>query len=484
MNNQRQGSMISGMLWIATQKIGVLSISFISNIILARILDPTDFGIIGILMVFTAFADIFIDGGLTSALIQKGNPTKEDYSGVFIFNLIISSVFYLIIFCSAPFISNFFDISDLAFMLRVMSLILLINALSIVQLTKLQVDLKFKQISTYNLFANFLGLCVGVFLAIVGWGVWSLIFKTIITSVVLMVIVWYKGNWMPVWNFSFIRVFGLFKFGGYIFISTFIEYVYAYLQPILIGKFFSVKDLGLYNQARKLEEIPTNSILGIINVVTFPIYSKIGKNLNNLIISARKTLQCLSYIAFPIMIFMIVVSEQFIVFLLGEKWIDAYPLLQILCIAGIFRIPSGCNMNIIKSIGKSKGFMYIQIIKRIIGIVCIVVSFNWGLIGLMWGFACAGILFFVIDSMVCGYYTKYGLIRQSVDMFPYAIISLLSGVALYIFLLVVQINSYFIFLVVSFMIYVIVYILLSAIFRLSAAIYCKNKLLAYIQHSN
>ena len=480
---KNNSSMLRGMIWIAFQKIGTMTISFFANIFLARLLMPSDYGTLGILMSFVAFSEIFIDGGLTSSLIQKGEPSQEEYSSVFFFNAIISVIFYLLLFINAQGISVFFEDDNLKDTIRVIGLILLINALSVIQLVRLQISLEFKKISLYNIIANLIGLLFGIVLAFVGYGVWSLVYKTIVTQVVIMLLLWKKSSWYPSLHFSFKNIMSLYKFGGFIFVSSLVEYFYSYLQPLLIGKNFSMSELGYYTQARKIEEIPTNSLVSIVNTVTFPVYSKLSNDYRSLIESAKMALTCLSFISVPIMIFLIVASKSVILLLLGEKWIDAYPLLQILCVSGIFRIPSGSNMNIIKSIGKSKTFMFVQIMKRFLGILCIFIGFGWGLFGLMWGFSIAGFFFFIIDSCVCGYYVKYGTWHQVIDMSRSVIISIFAGVFICCinqFLIELSVHVVLILDLVSFF---TLYIMFSKIFNTVVYNYFKDKVKSYINIS-
>ena len=480
---KKDTSISKGMLWIAFQKFGTMTLSFFANILLARLLMPSDFGTLGILMSFVAFSEIFIDGGLISSLIQKGEPSQEEYSSVFIFNAFISLIFYIVLFINTQEISDFFEDDALIDTIPVIGIILLINSLSVIQLVKLQISLEFKKISLYNIIANLIGLLFGIVLALIGYGVWSLVYKTIVTQVVIMLLLWKNSNWFPSFHFSLKNIISLYKFGGYIFVSSLVEYVYSYLQPILIGKNFSMNELGYYTQARKIEEIPTNSLVSIVNTVTFPVYSKLSNDYSSLIENAQKTLTYLSFISIPIMFFLIVTSKYVILFLLGEKWIEAYPLLQILCISGIFRIPSGSNMNIIKSLGKSKTFMFVQIFKRFLGILSILISFYWGLLGLMWGFSIAGFLFFIIDSFVCGHYVKYGTWLQLIDMSRSLIISMFTGLLIYCFNYHLIELSEPIVLIIDILSYFTIYIILSMFFNSSVYNYFKEKVKSYINNA-
>ena len=422
------------MAWDALRSFGTMGISFVSNIILARLLLPDDFGTLGVIMAFVTFSSAFVDGGLASSLIQRGNPEKDDYSSVFFFNVGIAVLFYLFIFALSPSIASFFDSDVLVPALRATGIVILTDALSIVHITRLQVSLQFKKRSFYYLIATAIGAGMGIALALMGFGLWSLVVKTLTTSIVLCIIVWSSTSWKPGLVFSLKRVKALFSFGGYMFLSTLIEYLYAFIQPMIIGRFFLMEQLGYFSQARKIEEIPANGMVSVINTVTFPVYSKLKDDLTLLVIGARKTLKALFFIAAPIMAILILLADPIIVSLLGQKWQSAAPFLQVLCIAGLFRIPSGINMNLIQSIGKSKAFMFVQIVKRCFGLICIIVGVFGGIMGLMWGFAVAGVIFFAVDSFMCGKFLGYGTFKQISDMLPYAVLALISSIVTYIIL--------------------------------------------------
>lgn len=417
------------MAWSAVGRFGKMGIMFIANIVLARILSPSEFGTMGILLVFIGLSEVFIDGGLASALIQNSNPTKSQYSGVFFFNLSISIILYLIIFISSPYISDIFNDYALIDTLRVIGVVLIINSIGLVQLTMLNINLSFKKISIYELISSAFGTVIAVILAFLGFGIWSLVFRNLISSIIVNTLLWINSRWFPTRDFSFKELIPLFKFGWYVFLSSIFEFIYAHIQPVLIGKYIAIKELGYYSQARKLEEIPTNSISGIMTSVFFPILSKIKDDKILIVEKSKKALKNLSFIVIPLMMWLIAYSQEIIIILLGEKWADAIPLLRILSIAGIFRIPSALNMCIIKSLGKSKSFLSTQFAKRTIGIVFILIGLKWGMMGLMWGFVIGSLFFFVFDSSVVGHYIGYGTLKQTLIMFPYAILASVATIS-------------------------------------------------------
>ena len=468
MTKSLKQQVVSGIIWDGFQKFGTMAITFVSNIILARLLMPEDFGTLGLIMVFIAISNAFVDSGFTDALIQKGNPTDEDYSSVFYFNLVISLLFYCLIFISSPYFSKFFHAPLLTNTLKVTGTILIFNAISIIQLTQLRVKLQFKKRSQYNIIATLIGTALGIILAFYDYGVWSLVYRTLATSLILCIIVWTRSKWIPILHFSFQRVKALFNFGGFMFLSTLIEYVYSNLQPIIIGKFFTIGQLGYFTQARKLEEIPSNTLTGIISSVTFPVYSKIKDDNEKLKRGAKSSLKTLSFLAIPLMTWMILLSHPLVILLFGEKWEESYKFLQILCIAGIFRIPSGINMNVIASTGRSKSFMFIQLMKRIFGIIVIIWGAQYGILGLMWGFALSSFIFFVIDSIACGKYVKYGMMDQLIDMLPNTLVTIAASVLVLCFNKFLYVEDSFMLIIFDTFVYISVLSIISYLFKIEA----------------
>lgn len=462
---------VKGFFWDGFQKFGTMIIAFVSNIILARLLMPDDFGTLGLIMTFVAISNAFIDGGFASALIQKGNPSNEDLSSVFFLNLIISCLFYILLYVVSPKIGVFFHLPLLADTLRVTGVVLILNALSIIQLTRFQINLNFKKRSQIHLIASLIGTMSCIIMAIAGWGVWSLVYRTIISSAILCLLVWSYGQWHPIFHFSFRRVKSLFKFGGFIFLSTLVEYIYANLQPVIIGRFFTLSQLGYFTQARKIEEIPTNTLTGIISTVTFPVYSKLKDDKEMLKKGAKKSIMALSYISIPLMMLMIITAHPLIVLLFGEKWEGSSDFLKILCIAGIFRIPSGINMNLIQSIGKSKSFMLVQVLKRILGIIPIIIGSFVGIMGLMWGVAIASMVYFIIDSLFCTKYLNYGLKEEVLDMMPHFCLALLSSIVTITVVSLFHLDNNLFLLSLDMVIFITIYILLSRIMNSQAQTY-------------
>lgn len=472
------------MSWAAIGRFGNMGIMFIANIVLARLLTPAEFGTMGILLVFIGFSDIFIDGGLTSALIQKGKPTKDDFSSVFYFNVCVSVVCYLLVFIFSPSISNYFKDPYLTDTLRVIGLILIFNAVGVIQITQLNISLSFKKLARYKIISTIIGTTVAIILALIGFGVWSLVYRNLISAIILNVMAWLGSEWRPLLHFSLNNIKTLYRFGGFMFLSTLFEYIYAYIQPVIIGRYFSVNELGYYSQARKIEEIPSNSLSGIVTSVAFPVLSKIKNDEDQFRFIVKNSLEKISFISFPIMIWMVALSFYIISVLFGEKWLGAVPLLEILAIAGIFRIPSALNMCIIQSRGKSKAFLFIQLTKRCLGIGCVLIGAFFGLFGLMWGFVVGSAVFFLIDSIMVGKYINYGTAKQIKDMGPIIFICAISYFGCYLVKNYITLSSNILTLIVLSIIFAAFYIGSAFLIRLNTLKYYNQKFKTYLIRRN
>jgi O-antigen/teichoic acid export membrane protein len=444
---------ISGMIWSAIQRFGTMFISFIANLVLARLLVPEDFGCIGMLMVFIAIANTFVDGGFGSALIQKENPTQEDYSTIFYWNLLLSVILFVILFFSAPFVAQFYKIDLLCKVLRVQGIVLIINAFCIIQNNQLTKFLQFKTLARINIASVSLGATIGILLAFLGFGVWSLVVRLLALSFTHCVFLWLFSKWKPLKTFQWESFKSLFNYGGLILLSNLVETIYNNVQALIIGRFFSSRSLGFYTQAKHLQEIPTISLSQIVNQVSFPVFSQLQTDRIRLKDAIKKNIKSITFLTFPLMAMLIVIAKPLILFLYTEKWISSVPYFQLLCVYGMLYTLNTVNTNIYKSIGRSDVFFLVQFSKRILSIGFIIAGLQFGIWGMMWAVALSGYLHFFINGIVSGKVVNLGLGEQIKDTFPYYILSIAAGIGTYYlsyclvnmnntFLLLVQITAY------------------------------------------
>lgn len=457
------------MLWNGVERFGSSFFLFISNLVLARLLSPDDFGCIGMLMVFISVSDAIIDGGFGSALIQKKDPTETDYSTVFYWNLILSLLLYLVLYFSAPAISRFYDIALLSDVLKVQGLILMINAFVLIQQNILRKQVAFKKLAKINLSAIVLGTVTGIIFAYLGFGVWSLVIKSLVTGLVQCIIYWLSSHWRPQWVFSWTSFRGLFKFGGFMFLTVIVNNLYHNFITLIIGKSFSAATLGYFTQAKKLEDVPRNSLSAVITNVTFPVFSHIQDDIERLLNAARKCTKSMAFLNFPLVMLLIVTAEPLFTLLFTDKWSQSVPYFQVLCVYGLILSPSELNNNIIRALGKSNISLYIMVTQRSIGIILILIGLLWGMKGMLLGYVLSQYIGFAISANVLGRLMGYGLFKQCKDCFSILLLS--SSVTAITFLLSILLpDMYYVWMFcLQIIVFITLYVGLSVIFKIEGA---------------
>lgn len=456
---------VSGMMWGAVGKVGTLTINFLSNLVLARLLMPEDFDCIGMLAIFLAVSNIFIQGGLGTALIQKKNPTKLDYSTVFYWNLVFAVVFYVILFAIAPAVARFYGLPILQPMLRVQSSVLIIQSFAIVQITQLQKRMDFRALAIRNMAAALAGTLIAIPMAFHGYGAWSLVASAILAAIVNVLLLWKMSDWRPSLEFSFASLKQLFSFGGLMLLSSLAETLYTNLQGLIIGKRFPAGNLGYYMQAKKLEEVPVTGLSSIVNDVTFPAFAKLQDDPDRLLEGMRKSTKALSFVNFPMMILLMIIALPLITLLYGAKWETSAPYFQILCISGLIYTINTLNTNVIKALGKGKIYFAVQIIKRTIGIALIFFGMRYGIYGLLWAVASVSYISFIINALVSKRLINYGIFRQLWDVFPCLLAAATAGVLAYLLGRVLLLNMYVVMLI-QIVVYAVLYLLLAKLLKI------------------
>ena len=432
MDELRKKTLI-GSLWMMIERFGYLSIQFISNLILARILMPDDFGTIGIMMVFIALAHVFVDSGFSASLIQKKVISEQDKSTVFITNLVLAFFVYVILFLASPWLAIYFHNDTLSSLLRVLGLILLIDAFGAIQNTILMRDMNFKLLTKIKLASIIVAAIVAIALAYKGFGVWALIVQYILYSVIRAIATWTVSKWKPNLSFSIESFRTLFSFGSKLLLSTFVAELYVNFQQILIGRFYKPSDLGYYSQARQFQQIPTGTISQVINSVAFPAYAKLQNNreaLNNLF---RQNVRLVAYLNTALMMLLASIAQPLIILLYSNKWIGSISYFQFLCIGfGTFLAIHQCSLSVLKAVGRSDYVLKLEIIKKILGVIFIIIGLK--VLGI-WGILYALALNSFIEIFLNGYYLnkeiQYSGFKQLLDMIPSIIVASISGVISY-----------------------------------------------------
>ena len=457
---------VSGVAWTTVQRFASLLLAFVANLVLARLLSPDDFGCIALLMVFISLSQIFVDGGFGAALIQKKEPTQEDYCTIFYWNLLLAIGLYFLLFFFAPVIARYYDIPILKDILRVQGLIIIIDSLGLVHKNNLRKTLQFKKLSLIVLGANFVAVVAAIAMAYNGFGVWCLVAQQLLISGMTTVLFWFFNRWKPSLLFSKKSFKELFGFGGFILLSNMIVTFTNEVQSLIIGKLYTARDVGLYSQARKFESIMSNTASTVVNQVTFPLFSKFQDDLVQLQIILRRITKVMAFVVFPAMILVILIAKPAIVLMLTDKWVDCVPYFQILCIGGMAEALGDINYNAVAAIGKSRVLFRWTCIKSVVGILLIVCGSFFGIRGIIWAVTIRFYLVFLIHASLAAHYLNFSIFIQLKDLFEIALVSVAAGALAY-FVSVKSfggMNMYYL-AGIQIVIYVIAYSLLSFVFN-------------------
>lgn len=406
---------VGATIWSGIQRFGGLAISFISNMVLARLLSPNDFGIMGLIMVFITMADVLVDGGLGNALIQKKDIEGKDKTTIYTTNLIFSLLIFTGLFFAAPYIESFTDVSGFAILLRIQSSCVLIRAFYVVNVSQLTRDLQFSKLALITLISQALSTLVAIILAYNGFGVWSLLLKNILLDLFCCILYALASPFKYKLVFDKTSFRGLFSFGFPVALANIIESLYSNIISFIIGKVYSVKDLGYFNQANSLKQIPVYSVSAVINQVFFPFFSKIQDDKTNLVIRYRNTVKAVTFFVYPILSFLIFFAKPVIILLYSEKWLPSVPLFQILCFSGFLNALYHLSRSTIKAIGKSKLLLYTQGASLLISLCFVYIFLQFSLHTFVWAIVIDAIISYSIVSYYIGKYLNYSLIRQIYD---------------------------------------------------------------------
>lgn len=416
-----------GVVWSGAQRFGSMMLMFISSIVLARLLTPDDYGYIGMLTIFLAIASTFIDGGFDSALIQKQRPTREDYSTIFYWNLFLSVVLYLVLFLTAPLIARFYHLPLLAMILRVQGIVLILNAVRIIQTNQLKKRLEFKKIATVNLSVSALSLAVTIYFAWRGFGVWALVIQQLMVSFLTTFIYWITGHWTPLFYFSAQSFKELFSFGGFILLSNLVNTFCNNIQGLLIGKFYSPTTLGYYSKAKHTEELSSTFISSVIDQVAYPVLSEAQHDTDYMVRMLKKFTSVLAFVTFPVLALLALTAKPIFILLYSDRWLPSVPYFQLLCLAGFAICLQGINYYAIAALGKSREMFHWTMFKRISGIVLMIAGlFFGGIWGLLVGSIITSWLIYLTNAFLVSKYIGYTVGCQLKDLSPIIIITILA----------------------------------------------------------
>ena len=418
---------VSGFTWTFAQLFSVQVINFIVQIVLARILLPSEFGLIAMLSIFISIGLTLMDGGFTSSLIRTTNADQSDYSTVFFINLINSIVIYLLLFFAAPYIASFYNEPILSGIIRVYTLSFIIRAFVAVQTTKLIKEMRFKLQLMMQIPSVAIGAITGIILAYSGYGVWSLVWMNLLQSFLYSAQHWIRSGWYPSLQLNWEKVKYHFGFGYKLTLSSLLDTVFNNIYNLVIGKYFSATQLGFYNRADTIQKFPTLLIFNALDRVTYPMLSSIQNDDVKLKSAYQKVMQQVIFLIAPLMIFLGVMAKPLFSFVLTDKWLPAVPFFQLLCITGILLPLQTSNLQILKVKGRSDLYLRLEVIKKSIIAVSILCFLPLGIFGLLYSQVILSLLMFYISAHFSGRMIGYSALQQTIDVLPIILLSLIVG---------------------------------------------------------
>ena len=422
---------VSGLLWSFVDTMAGQGITFVVGIILARLLTPREFGLIGMITVFIAVSESFINSGFSSALIRKKDCTDTDFSTVFFFNLAAGILFFLLLFFSAPAISGFFNEPELTAILQVLGIVLIIDSLTLIQRTILTKRIDFKLQARISVIASIGSGVVAITMAFYGFGVWALVAQRIVKQGLNSLFLWMWNRWRPLLVFSKESFKELFGFGSKLLVGGLIDTIYRNVYYLIIGKFFSAQELGFYTKADDFQRLPSQNINAIISRVSYPILSIIQSDIPRLKNNYRKLIRTIMFITFILMMGMAAVAEPLIHTLIGAKWEPAIIYLQMLCFVGMMYPLHALNLNMLLVLGRSDLLLKLEVIKKIIAIPTIVIGVFFGIKMMIVGMIVNTLIAYYLNSYWSGVKIGYSFKHQVKDILPSFFLALSMGVIVY-----------------------------------------------------
>ena len=427
---------VNGLFWSFVDSFANQGVQFLVGIILARILSPREFGLIGMLTIFIAISQAFIASGFSQALIQKKECTQKDYSTVFYFNLVVSVVVFFILYFLSHSISLFFKEPQLELLLKVLGLGLILNAIGVIQRTILTKEINFKLQTRVSIVASIGSGTTAIVMALSGYGVWSLIALTLVRYGLYTIFLWLWSKWKPTWEFSVKSFKQLFSFGGKLLLSGLIDTTYRNIYYLSIGKYFLAAELGYYTRADQFKAITSQNLQGIISRVTFPALASIQDDVPQLKNAYKKIIKSTMFITFVLMLGMAATAKPLIITLIGEKWLPSVIYLQLLCFVGMLYPLHALNLNMLNIQGRSDLFLKLEIIKKALAIPTIIIGVIFGIKIMIIGMIVNSFIAFYLNSYWSGKYIGYSSLEQISDILPGL------GIALFVNLLVYAIGAF------------------------------------------
>lgn len=448
-----------GFIWNAIERFSGNLLSLLIGVILARILTPEDFGLMGMLVIFTSLATAFVESGMGSGLIQKQDKTDLDYSTVFVFNFVVALLIYIILFVAAPYVSEYYHEPRLTTLMRVTSLNIIIGSFVAIQRIKLNIELKFKALAKINVAANFLSGGMAILLAWLGLGYWALAIQLLLVGLISFWLFLLLKSWQYSFKFSKKSFDELFGFGSKLLFSALYAQALKNVYNVYIGKHYSVRDLGFYGRALSFTELIAGTVNSVIQQVTFPILAHLRDDPEKMISIFRRLIKMSAFIIFPSMVLISVLAEPIVLLLFSEKWASVIPMLQWMVFARVLYPASSLNLNLLNANGRSDLFLKVDLSKFPLIFLAIIITLPMGIKAMIIGHVITSFISFFHNSFMASRLFNYGPFTQLRDMLPYILNSFIMGIIVYCSVLLF--DNLFLKLILGVSIGVIIYSLIS-----------------------
>ncbi len=432
MSESLKNKAVKGVSWSFIDNIANSGITFLVGIVLARLLSPQEFGILGMIAIFIAISNSIIDSGFSNALIRKTDANNIDYNTVFYFNLLLGVAFYLILFFLAPIISLFFKEPQLISITRAMGSTLLINAFSIIQRTLLVKNVDFKTQTKVSIIASVSSGTIGIGMALAGFGVWSLVGQQISRQLLNTIFLWIYSKWRPVLEFSKQSFYELFGFGSKLLLSGLIDTIYKNIYYVVIGRFYSAAQLGQYTRSEQFNTVFSSNLTSVVQRVSYPVLSSIQNDSIRLKEAYRKVIKSTMLVTFACMLGLAAIAKPLIIVLIGTKWLQSVYYLQIICFAGMLYPLHAINLNILQVKGRSDLFLKLEIIKKLIAIIPIGLGILYGIEYMLWGSVFSSFIAYFFNAFYSASLIDYSTNAQIKDVLPVFIISLIVAFCMWV----------------------------------------------------
>lgn len=427
----KQTKIFSNFIWRFLERTGAQGITLVVSIVLARLLDPSVYGTIALVTVFTTIMQVFVDSGMGNALIQKKDADDLDFSTVFYYNIVVCVLLYLVMFFAAPLISGFYELPELTPIIRVLSITLIVSGVKNVQQAYVSKNMMFKRFFFSTIGGTIGAAVIGIAMAYMGYGVWALVAQHLFNLLVGTVILWITVKWRPKWMFSWERLKKLFSYGWKLLVSSLIDTVYNDLRQLIIGKLYSSDDLGFYNRGKQFPNLIVTNINTSIDSVLLPTMSDAQDDRERVRSMTRRAIKTSTYIMAPLMIGLAAVAETFVELILTEKWLPCVPYMRVFCITYMFYPIHTANLNAIKAMGRSDMYLKLEIMKKTIGLVVLLSTMWFGVMAMAYSLLFTSVVSQIINSWPNRKLLNYTYLQQLRDIIPGILLAVFMGVCVW-----------------------------------------------------